>query len=107
LFSFINEEYSRFLLADEDCSQTIDSVELENFIQERGFNIAKNICSFIVESIKTQTGNGVSFDYFCRIMARFYHLIGSYNFQIGLEESINDSISLDVYLQNNFFEEFW
>jgi Ca2+-binding EF-hand superfamily protein len=107
LFSFINEEYGRFLLADEDCSQTIESDELENFIQERGYNIAKNFCTFIVESIKNKTGNGVSFDYFCRIMARFYHLIGSYNFQIGLEESIDDSISLDVYLQNNFFKEFW
>lgn len=107
LFSFINEEYSRFLMADEDCSQTIESNELEHFIHERGFTTAKNFCTFIVESIKTKTGKGVSFDYFCRIMARFYNIIGSYNFQIGLEESVDDSISLDVYLKNKFFEEFW
>ena len=107
LFSFINEEYSRFLSADEDGSQTIEPDELEHFIEERGYKIEKTFYNFIVESIKVKTGKGISFDYFCRIMARFDQLIDFYNFELAPAELDDDPIPLDVYLKSSFFEGFW
>ena len=108
LFHFLNEEYERFVAADFDASGTIDSGELSYYVKKRGYDqFDRNFCDFIIETIMYNTGNRVSFDYFCRIMARLDYLTQSYDFELSNNEMYNRSYPLRAYVQNNFFSEFW
>ena len=102
LFNYLNEEYFKFLLADSDGSQTIESEELEGFLKQRGFKFQKKFYDFIINSIKSRNRNGVTFDYYCRLMARFDFLVKQH-----ANVPYYKSIPLEVYLKDAFFSEFW
>jgi Ca2+-binding EF-hand superfamily protein len=109
LFHFLNEEYERFVAADLDGSGTIDSDKLASFVRKRGYDqYDRNFCNFIIQTINYYIGGvGISFDYFCRIMARLDYLTQSYDFELSANQSYERSYPLRAYVQNNFFNGFW
>jgi Ca2+-binding EF-hand superfamily protein len=102
LFGYLNEEYFKFLMADSDGNMTIDSHELEEFLKQRGFKFKKDFYNFIINSIKSRTKNGVTFDYYCRLMARFDYLT-----KIHATIPYYKTYPLENYLRDAFFSEFW
>lgn len=102
LFNYLNEEYVKFLLADADGSETIDSEELEEFFKQRGHKFRKEFCNFLVNSIKSRAATGVTFDYYCRLMARFDYLK-----QHHASNQYYSKMPFENYLKDAFFSEFW
>ena len=102
LFNYLNEEYFKFLLADSDGSQTIESEELGGFLKQRGFKFQSDFCNYIVNTIKIHSNTAVTFDYFCRIMTRIEHLTKLYK-----DSSYSNKYPLETYLEDEFFNEFW
>ena len=107
LFNFLNEEYFKFVMADRDGSETIDSEELREFLEQRGYEFDTNFCTFVVETIKINTENDISFDFFCRIMARFDYLTDLYNRDLISTKPTCSLIPLQLYVRDSFFNEFW
>jgi Ca2+-binding EF-hand superfamily protein len=102
LFNYLNEEYFKFLLADTDGSSTIDSDELDEFFRQRGHKFNKDFCNFIINTIKSRAFGGVTFDYYCRLMARFDFLIHQHaNYEYY------KAMPLEKYLKGAFFSDFW
>lgn len=97
LFNYLNEEYVKFLLADSDGNQTIDAKELNDFFLKRGFSFDSSFSKYIVNTIKLNTQNDITFDQFIRIMARVENLFEFYK---------NSSNNLSE-IQEAFFNEFW
>lgn len=102
LFNYLNEEYLKFLLADSDGSQTIDTNELEEFLRQRGFKFSKDFSSYIINTIQSRIGRGVTFDYYCRIMARVDQLIAVYN-----KTGYYKQTTMENYIKKAFFGDFW
>jgi Ca2+-binding EF-hand superfamily protein len=103
LFSNLNEEFESFLLMDSDGSGSIDLEEFANALKQKGYNFSRSFFQGIMEEIDKKTGhNGIRFDNYIRVAARFDFLCQSYRKTPYFQKE-----SLEVYLKKTFFQDFW
>ena len=100
LFMFLNDEYVYFLLTDLDGDRKIDLKELHRFFKKRGFNFDKSFSNFIIETIKVNSGEEISFDYFLRVSVHFQYLIEQ-------TKHYHSNEMVEKFLKNTFFDDFW
>lgn len=103
LFNNLNEEYETFLLTDADGSGFIDLNEFTEALKAKGYFFSRSFYEFIVNKIckKTRT-SGIQFDIYIRVAARFDKLCTQYNYTLNYQKN-----SLENYLKDNFFDDFW
>jgi Ca2+-binding EF-hand superfamily protein len=103
LYSYINEEYARFLMCDANSSGTMDAIELTNLLNGRGTRVSPQAINYIVSNVEQMLQKRITFDIFCRVNARFDYLSKSYR----MMQSQYGNQPFEQYLTNNFFTEFW
>ena len=79
LFNNLNEEFENFLMMDSDDSGTIDLDEFESSLTKKGYDFSHDFFQFIMHELHKHTDiDGLKFDNYIRIMARFDFLYKSY-----------------------------
>jgi Ca2+-binding EF-hand superfamily protein len=111
LFMAINDYFNEFLDIDNDSSSTIDSNELAMALRQRDYlNISHHVLDFIINSISSKHGsNGITFDLFVRVLARFDTIKDDYDrFMIETQKSGDnrDAYTFDSFVKNYFFYNF-
>jgi Ca2+-binding EF-hand superfamily protein len=103
LFNNLNDEFENFLMMDTDDSGTIDITEFETAFTKKGYNFHHDFFKLIMEKVHKHTGcDGIKFDNYIRIMARFDFLCKSYRNTPYFHKN-----SLEHYLKKTFFQDFW
>ncbi len=103
LFLNLNEEFESFLLMDCDDSGSIDLEEFRNAINRKGYNFSSTFYQGLMSEIAKQTGfDGIRFDNYIRVAARFDFLCQSYRKTPYFQKD-----SLEAYLKKTFFQDFW
>lgn len=104
LYCNLNEEYENFLMMDEDGSGYIDLDEFQSAMVSKDYNFTRKFFKFIVEEIGKHTASsGIKFDNYIRVMARFDYLCAYYQ----KTPYFHNKHSLQSYLKNTFFQDFW
>ncbi len=99
LYNDLNGQFNEFLDFDSDNSGSIDGRELGNIMRRKGYNFSPDLYNYIVYEISRRSGkNGVTFDTYVRVIARFDHLRNVYN-----RTNMQSSMPLENYVRNNFF----
>ena len=85
---------------DRDFSGTVDGRELESALRRRGFsNFTPDIFQYVIYEMSRRTGtNGINFDLYVRVTARFEYLRDQYNQNRSLQ-----NMPLEQYIKANFF----
>ena len=99
VYDYLTEQFEEFLMIDEDMNGTIEVSELEKAMNAKGHELSRKFYEFIVETVKTFTLTGITFDNYCRIEARFCQLYKDYSAKVNGP--------LEMYLMKNFFLNFW
>ena len=103
LFNSLNEEYESFLLTDSDGSGTIDLDEFKTSLRRKGYNFSDQFFHYVVSEICNRTKkNGIQFDNYIRVAARFDYLCHFYHNTPYFQKN-----SLEEYLRKTFFQDFW
>jgi Ca2+-binding EF-hand superfamily protein len=103
LYSFINDELSKFLMCGASSTGTIDINQFSNLLSSRGVRINPQTSNYIVSNVEQTLQKRITFDVFCRVSARYDYLSNAYH-QMQKQFA---SQSFEQYLTNNFFAEFW
>ena len=99
LFNDLNGQFNEFLDFDSDNSGSIDGRELGNIMRRKGYNFSSDIFNYIVGEISKRSGkNGVTFDTYVRVIARFDHLRNQW--QVN---NMQSRIPLENHIRNTFF----
>ena len=99
MFIGLNNQYNEFLDVDRDFSGLVDGRELESSLRRRGFNFSPEIYNYIIYEMSRRTGlNGINFDLFVRVSARFDFLRDQYSRNPALQ-----NMPLEHYVRNSFF----
>jgi hypothetical protein len=102
LFIYLNDQLEIFLLMDSDGNGLIDSNEFEKGLNKAGYKFSKQFFQFIANEIKHRTGKqGITFDNYIRIQARFDYLSKSYK-----DTPYYQNHPLESYLKNTIFYNF-
>jgi Ca2+-binding EF-hand superfamily protein len=100
LFTALNAQYNEFLDYDTDSSGTMNGYELGNVLSRKGYTFSPDLFNYVVGEISRRSGrNGVTFDTYVRVIARFDFLRAQYNRLNNMQRSV----SLENYMRNNFF----
>ncbi len=103
LFVGINNQYIEFLDIDVDFSGSIDSNELANALNKKGYNFSPNFYTFITDELSKRTRKRtITFDMYVRILARMDFLRHHFN----TSSQINRSKNFEHFIANNFFHRF-
>lgn len=103
LFNNLNQEYETFLLTDSDGSGFIDLHEFTEALKGKGYFFSRGFYEYIVNKICKRTKqHGIQFDIYIRVAARFDQLCAQYNHTLFFQKN-----SLENYLKENFFDDFW
>jgi Ca2+-binding EF-hand superfamily protein len=95
----INNQYNEFLDIDRDFSGTVDGRELETSLRRRGFNFSPDIFQFVIYEMSRRTGiQGINFDLYVRVTARFEFLRDQYQRNPSYQ-----NMPLEQYIKANFF----
>jgi Ca2+-binding EF-hand superfamily protein len=98
LFQHLNAQYNEFLDFDADSSGFIDGRELANVLRRKGYSFSPDLFNYIVNEISRRSGkNGINFDTYVRVIARFDFLRSAYN------RSPNMGVPLEKYVRDSFF----
>ncbi len=103
LYTYLNDEYCTFLGMDKDGSGTLDADELCQLFSSRGFNFKSDFFKFIEQTMRETNKNGITFDNYCRLVARFDYLNNLYI----TTPRYQTSYTLETYLKKTFFFNFW
>jgi hypothetical protein len=104
LFNCINEEYEAFLMIDSDGSGLIDLYEFKSALRNKGYNFSDMFFQYLMNEICAKTKkNGIQFDNYVRVAARFDYLCNFYQNTPYFQKSH----SLEDYLGKTFFQDFW
>lgn len=101
LFGHLNAQLNEFYDFDSDNSGSIDGRELGNIMRRKGYNFSPDLFNFIVYEIARRSGKpqGVTFDTYVRVIARFDFLRDTYN----RSPQIKQSVPLEKYIRDSFF----
>lgn len=98
LFVGLNMQFNEFLDIDRDSSGFIDSRELASAMHRKGFNFSPEIFEYIVSEISRRSGKqGISFDIYVRLAARFEALRNEYN-RMPVK-----NMPLEMFVRSKFF----
>ena len=104
LFSSLNDEFETFLMIDSDGSGLIDLQEFREALRNKGYNFSDQFYQYIVNEICSKTRkNGIQFDNYIRVAARFDYLCSFYN----NTPYFKSNHTLESYLRKTFFQDFW
>ena len=99
LYNGLTGQFNEFLDFDADNSGSIDGRELTNIMRRKGYNFSPDLFNYVVYEISRRSGkNGVSFDTYVRVIARFDFLRTQYNSNKQLQ-----NMPLEAYIRNSFF----
>ncbi|RNA27078.1 programmed cell death 6 [Brachionus plicatilis] len=80
LFVGLNIQFNEFLDIDRDSSGFIDSRELASSMYSKGYQFSPETFDYVVNEISRRSGKqGISFDIYVRVAARFEALRNEYN----------------------------
>lgn len=104
LYCNLNNEFESFLMMDKAGNGYINKDEFSEAMINKRYNFSRKFFKFIVDEIgKHSSCNIIKFDNFIRAMARFDYLTDCYN----KTPFFHNKHSLESYLKNTFFQDFW
>lgn len=99
LFVQLNAQLNEFYDFDSDNSGSIDGRELGNILRRKGYNFSPDLFNYVVSEISRRSGkNGVNFDTYVRVIARFDFLRAQHSANPQLR-----SVPLEKYIRDTFF----
>lgn len=102
VFSYLNQQYEVFLTIDEDGSGVIDAVELHQGLVSRNYQLSPGFSEFVVNELRKRNYRGITFDFYCRVSARFDYLCEAY-----ANSKFYQRQPLEKYMRDAFFNQFW
>lgn len=103
MYMYLNNEYCVFLSMDKDGNGTIDAEELYDAFTKRGYKFRRDFFNYIESTMRETNKNGITFDNYCRLSARFDHLCNIYKNTPRYQANT----TLENYLKKTFFFNFW
>lgn len=98
LFVGLNIQFNEFLDIDRDSSGFIDGRELTNAMYAKGFHFSPEIFDYVVNEISRRSGKqGISFDIYVRVAARFEALRNEYN-RMPMK-----NMPMEMFVRSKFF----
>ena len=101
VFQYLNNEYLAFLEIDENNNGHIEGSELHSALVSKKCQIHSNFSRFIVNEFD-KVQQKITLDLYCRISVRLALLREAYS-----KDERNQFQSIEIYLKENFFEQFW
>ncbi len=107
LFVGVTEQFNEFLDIDRDSSGFIDSAELSEAMRSRGFSFSPNLYNYLVQEVSRiyNKQNGISFDLYVRIIARFDYLKQRFAQLDPATKSSQYRNGLENFVGRNFFSQ--
>lgn len=101
LFYYLNDEYEKFILVDEDGSGEIDSRELIKCLVNKSANtLSQDFEDFLNNELKKNYDTKITFDHYCRLIIKLDNLKKSFESTLKYEP-------FQQYLKRNLFKNFW
>lgn len=102
VFSYLNQQFEAFLMIDKDGSGAIDADEFYQALVQRNYQLSRGFADYIVNELRRHNTRGITFDFYCRISARFDYLCGEYS-----NSKFYQRQPLEKYMRDTFFNHFW
>ena len=103
MYVYLNNEYFTFLNMDKDGNGVVDAGELYESFLKRGYKFKREFFNYIENTMRETNKNGITFDNYCRLAARFDYLVNIFTNTPRYQASH----TLESYLKKTFFFNFW
>ena len=106
LFVSVTNQYNEFLDIDRDSSGYIDAHELGESMRQKGFSFTSNFYQYLcgeIGKIYMRPNNGITFDLYVRIKARFDYLKEKFARINNFARQSQYNNSLEKFMGHNFF----
>ena len=101
LFFYLNTEYEKFIMVDEDGSGIIDSNELiKCLVKHSSYTLNDDFKNFIRNELQGNSRHKITFDHYCRLIIKFDNLKNKFDDSPKHEQ-------FQQYLKRNLFHNFW
>ncbi len=101
LFFYLNNEYEKFIMNDEDGNGSIDSDELiKCLIKHSSYTLNDDFKNFVRSELKENNKYKITFDHYCRLIIKFDYLKNNF-------ENSSKKEPFQQYLKRTLFHNFW